>query len=201
MRATFVAALLASAILAGCAGTTGPAATLSAQGADWPRYSRDEAGTRFSPLTQITAANVAQLDQAWSFTLRPDGGAGLLGGSAPIVVDGVMYLPLGNAVVALEADTGREIWRHAVADGLVRRGVSWWPGAKGIKPRIFFSTGGALVALDAATGKLDTRFGTNGSLAIDGTLGNTHIRILLNGACVSVASVCAQRSSDCSAQE
>jgi len=169
MRVRYAASLLASVLLAGCAGHAVPGPTASAQGADWPRYSRDEAGTRFSPLTQITTANVSQLDQAWSFTLRPDGGAGLLGGSAPIVVDGVMYLPLGNAVVALEADSGRELWRHAVEGGLVRRGVSWWPGEGALGPRIFYSTGAALHALDPRTGEKVAAFGTGGSTVIDGT--------------------------------
>ena len=69
--------------------------------ADWPRYARDLEGTRFSPLDQIDTENVDGLEQAWSFRLRPEGGAGLLGGTVPIVIDGIMYLPLGNAVAAL----------------------------------------------------------------------------------------------------
>ncbi|MCB5426433.1 PQQ-binding-like beta-propeller repeat protein [Altererythrobacter sp. CC-YST694] len=136
--------------------------------ADWPRYARDLGGTRYSPLDQINTANVKDLEQAWSFRLRPEGGAGLLGGTAPIVIRNVMYLPLGNAVVALEADTGKEIWRHPVR-GMVRRGVSYWPGEGRLKPRIFYSVGNAIVALDAATGKLDTAFGKGGSAAIEGS--------------------------------
>ena len=56
--------------------------------ADWPRYARDLGGTRFSPLNEINAGNVENLDTAWSFRLRPEGGAGLLGGTVPIVIDG-----------------------------------------------------------------------------------------------------------------
>ncbi len=91
---------------------------------DWPRYTRDHGGTRFSPLKQIDTENVSKLAPAWSFTLRPEGGGSILSGTTPIVVNGVLYLPLGNAVVALEADTGKEIWRHPVTTGLVRRAVS-----------------------------------------------------------------------------
>src|SRR5205809_7495904 len=94
---------------------------------DWPRYARDLSGDRYSPLTQIDTSNVKQLQPVWSFRLRPEGGAAVLGGTVPIVIDGVMYMPLGNAVVALEADSGKEIWRHPVT-GLVRRAVSYWPG-------------------------------------------------------------------------
>ena len=137
--------------------------------ADWPRYARDLEGTRFSPLDQIDTENVDGLEQAWSFRLRPEGGAGLLGGTVPIVIDGIMYLPLGNAVAALEAHTGREIWRHKVANGLVRRAVSYWPGEGEVGPRLFYSTGSALVALDPATGEIDTSYGTDGSSEIEGT--------------------------------
>ena len=136
---------------------------------DWPRYARDLEGTRFSPLDQIDTGNVKDLEQAWSFRLRPEGGAGLLGGTVPIAVDGILYLPLGNAVVAIDGATGKEIWRHAVKGGLVRRAVSYWPGEGDIGPRLFYSTGTELVALDPATGALDTRYGEGGSSKIDGS--------------------------------
>jgi quinoprotein glucose dehydrogenase len=136
---------------------------------DWPRYARDLAGTRYSPLAQINRENVEKLDAAWSFRLRPEGGASLLGGTVPIVIDGVMYLPTGNAVVALEAHTGRELWRHAVRGGVARRGVTWWPGDGTLKPRLFYNGGSRIVALDPATGELDTTFGAGGSIAIEGT--------------------------------
>jgi quinoprotein glucose dehydrogenase len=135
---------------------------------DWPRYARDLGGTRFSPLDQINTRNVENLDVAWSFRLRPEGGAGLLGGTVPIVVDGTMYLPLGNAVVALDPTNGHELWRHPV-QGLVRRAVSYWPGDGTLGPRLFYSTGDTLVALDPATGALDPGFGEGGTMKIDGT--------------------------------
>src|SRR5690348_3588976 len=81
---------------------------------DWPRYTRDMGGTRYSPLTQIDTGNVANLAPAWTFRVRPEGGGGLVSSATPIVIAGVMYLPIGNAVVALEPETGKEIWRHAV---------------------------------------------------------------------------------------
>src|SRR6478752_7128900 len=152
-----IALLLGAAALAPAVQAKTDAVQVDA--ADWPRYARDLGGTRFSPLDQINAGNVENLDQAWTFRLRPDGGAAALGGTVPIVIDGTMYLPLGNAVVALDAATGREIWRHPVANGTARRAVSWWPGDGTLKPRLFYSTGNALVALDAATGQIDTGFG------------------------------------------
>jgi len=136
---------------------------------DWPRYARDLQGTRFSPLDQINTGNVDKLDTAWTFRLRPEGGAALLGGTVPIVVEGTMYVPLGNAVVALDPTNGKELWRHAVTGGLVRRSVSYWPGEGAIKPRLFYSTGSAITALVPATGELDATFGEGGSIKIDGT--------------------------------
>jgi quinoprotein glucose dehydrogenase len=137
--------------------------------ADWPRYARDLGGTRYSPLDQINAGNVENLDQAWSFKVRPEGGGAALGGTVPIVIDGIMYLPTGNAVVALEAHTGRELWRHAVEGGTIRRSVTWWAGDGALKPRLFYNTGSKITALVAETGQVDTAFGENGSIAIEGT--------------------------------
>src|SRR5690606_37261399 len=75
----------------------------------------------------------------------------------------------GNAVVVLEAHTGRELWRHVPeGGGLIRRAVSWWPGDGGTGPRLFYSFGTGLRALDPATGQVDTSFGTNGETLFDG---------------------------------
>jgi quinoprotein glucose dehydrogenase len=137
---------------------------------DWPLYARDASGTRFAPLDQINTANVGNLQQAWSLALRPEGGGALLGGTVPVVIDGIMYVPTGNAVLALKADTGEQIWRHDVAEGgLARRAVTYWPGEGKAKARLFYSTGSTIYALSLKTGKLDTSFGTGGSIAIDGT--------------------------------
>ena len=136
---------------------------------DWTHYARDPSGRRFVPLDQINRSNVDQLEIAWTYRLRPDGGAALLGGSVPIKVGDMLFMPLGNAVVALDATSGKEIWRHEVTDGLVRRAVSYWPGEGRIKPRIFYSTGSKLVALKASDGTLDTAYGDGGRSEIDGT--------------------------------
>jgi quinoprotein glucose dehydrogenase len=133
---------------------------------DWPRYTRDLAGTRYSPLKQIGTGNVAQLEAAWSFRLRPDGDGEIVSSTTPIVIDNVLYLPVGNAVIALEADSGIELWRHPVTEGLVRRAVSWWPGDEEHAPRIFFSNGNYLFALNAETGRVDPGFGKQGAVEL-----------------------------------
>jgi len=146
--------------------TTGAHAQSKSEG-EWPRYARDLAGTKYSPLKQINTGNVSRLQQAWSFRVRPQGGGSIVSSATPIMVDGLLYLPIGNAVVALEPETGKEVWRHAVTDGVARRAVSWWPGDKGVGPRIFYSEGKRIVALNPKTGAVDTRFGTEGHIDLD----------------------------------
>ncbi|HWK42340.1 MAG TPA: PQQ-binding-like beta-propeller repeat protein [Croceibacterium sp.] len=136
---------------------------------DWPRYARDVQGTRFSPLDDINTGNIDKLDIAWSFRLRPEGGAALLSGVVPIVIDGTMYLPLGNAVVALDPTSGRELWRHPVQQGMIRRGVTWWKGDGAHGARLFYNTGSRITAINPANGQVDTTFGQGGSIEIEGT--------------------------------
>src|SRR5262249_17791986 len=64
MRFRYALILIASALLPTFAQT--PKSNL---GGDWPMYNRDVAGTRHSPLTQISTSNVANLKLAWSYRL------------------------------------------------------------------------------------------------------------------------------------
>ena len=146
--------------------------------ADWPGYDRDLAATRYSPLNQINTKNVDKLADAWSFSLRnPEetpasgargrggrgGGGGVSSEATPIVVRGVMYLPAGNRVVALNGEDGKEVWHYTLERGqAATRGVSYWPGDKENQPRILFTAGRDLIALNAGTGKLDPGFGKEG---------------------------------------
>ena len=75
---------------------------------DWRTINRDLAADRFSPLKQINTSNVSSLKEAW--TARLAGGAT----SVPLVVNGVMYVSSGPRVVALDGDTGKEIWAHTL---------------------------------------------------------------------------------------
>jgi quinoprotein glucose dehydrogenase len=173
---------------------------------DWPMYTRDLAGSRYSPLKEINTANVSQLHLAWSVRLaapggrgrggrgggpapgaaQQDGGAGepapaggRAGGdgrgpagptanaeSTPIVVNGVMYLPAGNRVLALDPSTGKEIWTAQLPFSTPSRGVSYWPGDAQNPPRILFTAGQRLVALNANSGKIDPGFGKEGIVDI-----------------------------------
>ena len=141
--------------------------------ADWPMYNRDLAGTRYSPLAEINTSNVATLVPAWTYRFNREGHEPISGPShfelfqqiTPIVVKGVMYLPAGDRVVALEPETGREIWVHELDEGIASfRGVSYWAGDGDHAPRIFFTSLRKLIALDAATGKRVPGFGEDGVL-------------------------------------
>jgi glucose dehydrogenase len=145
--------------------------TLSAQSAgDWPMYNRDEAGTRYSPLTQINAKNVSKLTKAWSYALKSDAtgrGAPRASGSeaTPIVVNGVLYVPAAGRVVALDPDSGNELWRYQLPQGSPgNRGVAYWPGDKDNPARVIFTSGHVMYALNAKTGKVDPGFGKEGQV-------------------------------------
>jgi len=135
---------------------------------DWQLYARDHSGQRYVPLDQINRTNIDSVQRAWEFQLRPEGGAAGLAGTVPIVIAGTMYLPIGNAVVALEAHTGRELWRHPVEGATIRRSVTYWAGDRTHPARLFYSTGNAIVAISASNGQVDRTFGTDGKIEWDG---------------------------------
>ena len=72
---------------------------------DWPAVGGDIGGMKYSPLDQITPANVSKLTQAWEYT----------GGGVPIVVENVMYFASGGNIVAVKADTGTEVWKYLLS--------------------------------------------------------------------------------------
>ena len=120
---------------------------------NWLTYGRDYSNQRFSPLNQIHAGNVKKLIPAWIY----QSGVSNTFQATPIVVDGGMYVSLPfNHVVALEARTGRELWRYQhkrrtekMCCGPANRGVAVAYG------KVFMGTVDArLVALDQRTGKL-----------------------------------------------
>src|SRR5438132_7888284 len=116
MRTLWIVILAAGVVLPAQQKGKGKQTAPPISAGDWPLYSRDLASTRFSPLAQINTRNVAQLAPAWVYNMRPDrpltddakgkgkGGGGIASEATPIVVNGVMYLPAGNRIVALEAE-------------------------------------------------------------------------------------------------
>jgi quinoprotein glucose dehydrogenase len=168
--------------------TTAPL-TLAAQSAnEWSAYGRDAAGTRNSPLTQITPANVSHLAPAWTYRTgdfaRSDDRTRFE--ATPLMVDGTLYLstPFGRAI-ALDPATGRELWTYDAHTGDIgdygdpaSRGVSTWvdPLAKAGAPcrrRIYLPTLDArIIALDSRTGTPCRDFGRNGVVSLRDNLRN-----------------------------
>jgi quinoprotein glucose dehydrogenase len=150
---------------------------------DWPTFNRDLAGTRFSPLSQINTKNVDKLTLAWSYRAADTGG-NAPPQATPLVIRGVMYLPTGNGVAALEPETGKTLWTYQLPEGLSAnyRGVAFWPGDAQNGARILFTAASKegpaqgpqsvarfkkLIALNAGTGKLAPAFGKEGVLDLE----------------------------------
>ena len=138
---------------------------------DWQAYGGDAANTRYSPLKQITPANVANLKPAWSWD---SGEPGATYQATPLVIDHVMYVNTPRErVVALNADTGKEIWSFdpKLERGGSYRGVSYWAGdAKNPARVIASTTDGKIFELNAKTGAPIAGFGSNGMLDVRAAL-------------------------------
>jgi len=170
-----------SAVVLLCAGALCLTIGLSGQSAnqpstkngEWPYYTADLKGTKYSPLDQINASNFKDLEVAWRFKTdnlgtRPEY---KLEGT-PLMVKGILYATGGTrrAVVALRAETGELLWTHSEFEGaravaaprqLSGRGLSYW--TDGRDERILYVTPGyRLVALDARTGNRISGFGKEG---------------------------------------
>jgi alcohol dehydrogenase (cytochrome c) len=110
----------------------------SPDGRDWLMHTRDFAGSRYSPLTQITTTNAAQLRPTCMFQVAEPGNFQ----TGPVVHDGVMYITSVASTIAIDAATCRQKWRHtwqpptgdvrsfqnnrgvAIKDGRVMRGTT-----------------------------------------------------------------------------
>lgn len=156
------------------------AAQLAAQGlpstakGEWPTYTGDLKGTRYSPLDQINAANFNDLEVAWRFKTdnlgaRPEY---KLEGT-PLMVHGVLYTTAGTrrAAIALDAKTGELIWMHSMREGLrggvaprqlSGRGLAYWTDGRGDERILYITPGYRLVELNAQTGIPIATFGDSG---------------------------------------
>ncbi len=127
-------------------------------GEEWLTYGLNQAETRYSPLNQITTANVKRLGLAWSYDLGSGGGGQE---ATPLVWNGTVYsITNWSVVFAVDARTGKERWRWdpevnqtavrpRICCGIVNRGLAIYEG-KIIAPVI----DGRLQALDGETGKV-----------------------------------------------
>lgn len=155
-----------------------------AAGGEWPVYGGDPGAMKYSALAEITRDNVRLLRPAWQWRTeeRPDSARRAHPGlfeATPLMLGDTLYLPTPyNQVVALDAGSGKELWRydpHAYEAGqppngmgFVHRGITAW--SDGRARRIFLNSRWRLIALDAVTGKPVAGFGTNGEIDLTADL-------------------------------
>ena len=147
---------------------------------DWRYYGGDAGGTRFSPLAQINRENVNRLKRIWTYhtgEVEREGNATDRHRVAPfeatpLVVNGMLYFSTPSSrVIALDAETGAEIWKFDPQGGtkprqyFQHRGVAYWQSGDGNEERILYGTlDGRLIALDARTGRPCAGFGKTGAI-------------------------------------
>lgn len=156
LRRYAVSALGAIAVLAAC--TSGEPEP-HWQHVTWENYGGGPDQSKFVALDQITKENVHQLEVAWFYPTGDE----LTYTFNPIVVDTVVYvLAKNSSLVALHAETGRELWIHAHLTGIPRRGLNYWESEDGTDKRILFQINNYLQTIDAETGQSILTFGNNG---------------------------------------
>ena len=153
---------------------------------DWPTYGGNNAGNRYSPLTQINTQTVRNLQLAWTYETSDNKDPSQRGMDIqcqPIVVNGVLYGTSPRMkLFAVEAATGKQIWQFdpfANPEKRPRfhplRGVVYWEdGEHTGRPdkRILYTVGSSLYAIDALTGKPVESFGKNGEVDLHEGLGD-----------------------------
>jgi quinoprotein glucose dehydrogenase len=161
-------------------------------GAEWRYYASDLRSTKYSPLDQINADNVKNLQIVWRWSSRnfgPRQEANME--TTPLMIGGVLYFNAGTrrVIVAADATTGETLWIYRLDEGEraskfprpYARGVSYWTDGRGDE-RIFAVTAGYhLVALNAKTGVPVPGFADKGVLdlfvglerAKEGEIGST----------------------------
>ncbi len=148
-----------------------------AQTGEWRAYSADAAGTKYTPLDQITADNAGDLQVVWRQSTIPDAirqgstvRAPAVVQNTPLMADGRLYVSTAlGTVAALDATTGEVVWFDPLPDGVTRRGsssrgVAYWRGRDGDDARVIAVVGSSLVALNARTGARYPDFGVDGEV-------------------------------------
>ena len=150
---------------------------------EWHHYTGDIKGSRYSPLSQVTADNFEDLELAWSFSTKNLGTRSEYKLEVtPIMIGGVLYATAGTrrTAIALDGQTGELMWMHSMREGLrggmaprqlSGRGLSYWSDGKGDDRVYYVTTGYRLIALNAHTGVPIDSFGTDGNGILDLKIG------------------------------
>ncbi|HEY7474043.1 MAG TPA: pyrroloquinoline quinone-dependent dehydrogenase [Vicinamibacterales bacterium] len=151
---------------------------------EWPVYAGDPGAAHYSPLSDVNRDTVARLQIAWEWKPAEDAmqAFGTRPGNfqnTPLMIDDVLYVStMYNRVVALDAETGKELWAFdpkAYEDGqppngtgFVHRSVAAW--RDGDRLRIFLNSRYRLICLDAKTGEPVSSFGDRGTVDLSNGL-------------------------------
>ncbi len=146
---------LLGVLLAGC-GAAQP------ETADWPVYGGNGENTHYTTLDQISPKNVADLEVAWTFDTG-DSFPGSEMQTNPVIIDGIMYATTPRLqVLALDAASGKELWRFDPTDGAVSSSRFRHRGIVVTQDRVIFNYRSRLYALDRLTGEPIMSFGKDG---------------------------------------
>lgn len=126
---------------------------------DWPDYLGGPDSSQYSPLDQVNRTNVGSLAVAWSYEFPGNAQSR----ANPLVIGERMYLPSSAGITALDAVTGKELWR-VEAPGVRMWGLNSWASPNGKSRRLFYHRDDRLYAIDAATGATIPEFGDRGSI-------------------------------------
>ena len=147
-----------------CAGAQG-------KSVDWPVYGGRTDNAHYSTLDQITPANVARLQIAWTYETH-DEFKGSEMQANPIVVDGILYATTPRLrVIALDAATGRELWSFDPNAGKPPASRFRHRGVVVTGDRVIFNYRNKLWAVDRRTGKPILSFGVDGAVDLREGLG------------------------------
>src|SRR5262245_16123515 len=153
----------------------------SARQVEWLYYGADQAGTKYSSLTDINTSNVQRLHVVWQWkhwetALKEYGTTPGFFEATPLMIDGVLYVTTPyNSIAALDAETGKELWRFdgeayklgqvLSGSGWKLRGTSFWRESGRLY--IFLNSRHRLFKLDARTGEAVHTFGKNGEVPLN----------------------------------
>jgi len=139
----------------------------------WGTYRGTPDALQYSDLSQVDTSNVHLLTPAWTFHTG-DSGQRTTIECNPIIVGNKIYLTSPSLqLIALEASSGKELWRFAptgkeLSSG-VNRGVTYWKHKD--QECIFFPAGKYLYSVDAVSGNLNESFGDQGKIDLRADLG------------------------------
>jgi glucose dehydrogenase len=141
-------------LLAAAAVNNSSASAQQAASADWTVWGGDPGVSRFSTLDQINTKNVSRLKPAWIYD---SGKFGRSWEDTPLLINGLLYvIDAGSSdVVALEPETGKQVWRHEAPKGEERdqRALAYWGGDGNMKPRLIMTWGSSIYGIDPSSGK------------------------------------------------